>query len=189
MLVEADNRNRELDSFKKNYTNLESSTMANLTVSQSTPVLLNSPMVKAHAPVAVKETEKAPTLASDSLSIKKGVLPTLAGAGAGALAGGILAGASTYGVAAAVGADYAELAIFMGGGLGAVAGAVTGAIVANITDDKSKASLYGAAIGGAVGFGLGMASGNIKAGLTWAAMGAGAGVGGSFAGAAVAHRK
>lgn len=163
--------------------------MANLSVSNSSNVLINTPPAAVKAPATPKLVEQAQSLPGDTVSIKKGILPTLAGAGAGAAAGGILAGVGAYGVAAASHAEYAELAIFMGGGLGAMAGAITGAVVANITDDKTKASLYGAAIGGAVGFGLGMVDGNIKAGLTWAAMGIGAGLGGSYAGAAVAHRK
>lgn len=164
--------------------------MANLSIHAAPAVALPTPKAAAEAP---KETPKlvqqAQALEQDSVSIKHGILPTLKGAGAGVVAGGVLAGAGSLAAAKAMRAEYADLAVLLGGGLGAVAGGVTGAVVANVTDNKSKAALWGAAVGGVVGFGLGMVDGNIKAGVTWAALGIGAGLGGSFAGAAVAQRK
>ena len=163
----------------------------NLTVNNriaSTPVQQATP-TKATVDQSKLTIAESAKLGQDTVEIRKGILPTLKGAGAGVLAGGVLAGAGTYALASAFGDEYASLAIVMGGGLGAIAGGVTGAVVANVTDNKTKASAYGALVGGGVGLALGAAMGDLKSALTWAALGAGAGVGGAFAGSAVANRK
>ncbi len=136
-----------------------------------------------------------PKLGEDVVQIRKGVLPTLKGAGAGLLAGGVLAGIGAYVPNAVIGHvtgnidEYASLGLLMGGSLGAIAGAATGAVVANVTNDSKKAAIYGAAIGGGVGLVLGLAGKDIRSALTWSAMGAGAGLGGAWAGAQVAKVK
>jgi hypothetical protein len=160
----------------------------NLTVNQSQPFtavaksdVLKNQAVKTHQPAL-----SASTLKTDIVEIKSGVLPTLLGVGGGALAGGLLSGASTYAAAFMMGTENAELAIIFGGALGAVAGAATGGVVANMTNDKRKAALYGALVGGGLGLGLGLAGGGIPSAVTWGALGVGAGLGGAYAGAAVA---
>lgn len=76
--------------------------------------------------------------------IKRGIVPTLKGLGAGLVGGtasGALSGiwvASQFGESAGFGAS-------LGGTYGAIAGTITGAVVTNITDNK-----WGAAVGGAV---------------------------------------
>lgn len=163
----------------------------NLTVNNriaSTPVQQATPKKAAvdESKLTIAESSK---LGQDTVEIRKGIFPSIKGAGAGLLAGGVLAGAGTYAAAAAFGDEYASLGLLMGGSLGAITGAVVGAVVANVTDDKSKASTYGALIGGGVGAAIGLASGDLKSAITWGALGAGAGVGGAFAGSAVANRK
>jgi hypothetical protein len=145
-------------------------------------------------------TEKSPisgaqALSSDQIQIKKGIVPTLKGVGAGFLAGGLAAGLSTQAAAEilefATGNidDNKSLAFLLGGGLGALAGATIGAVVANQTQDQKKAALYGSVVGGGVGLLLGAAGGGLASAVTWGALGAGAGVGGAWAGAAVAQRQ
>lgn len=139
--------------------------------------------------------QDAQAISADVIQIRSGVLPSLKGAGAGLLAGGVMAAGSSAVVISLFNhfSDYTdelgELGVFMGGGLGAMAGAVTGAIVANQTDDKQKAAFYGAAVGGGIGLAMGALGGDLRSALTWAAIGAGSGVGGAYAGAAVAQRK
>lgn len=162
----------------------------NLTVN---PTLSTQPVQKLAPKTASADTPKQAkpetlSLGQDIVEIRKGIFPTLKGAAGGAIAGGTLAGAGTFAAAKAFGDEYAELAIVMGGGLGALAGGITGAVVANLTDDKSKASMYGALVGGGVGLAVGLASKDLKSAVVWSALGAGAGVGGAFAGSAVAKR-
>ncbi len=163
--------------------------MSNLSVGASRPISLESRIQKRAEKPSLKELAKAPDMAQDQVSIKKGVLPTLKGGALGAVSGGLLAGVGSYGAAVATGADYAVLALPMGGALGGIAGGVTGAVVANITDDKAAAAKWGALVGGGVGAAIGLMSGDAASALTWGAIGAGAGVGGAFSGALVAQQK
>ncbi len=161
----------------------------NISVSQSQPAqVLNKTQPQKQTIAATAAATEKNSIAADSLAIKKGVMPTLKGGLLGGVAGGALAGAGAFAVAKATRADYAELAILMGGGLGAIAGGVTGAVVANMTDNKTKASLYGAAVGAAVGAGIGIIGGDVKSALAWGAIGLGSGLGGAYAGSLVAKR-
>ncbi len=140
---------------------------------------------------AAKEV-KAVTLSADQVQIKKGVLPTFKGAGAGALAGGLGAG-----VAAAVlmapaffsggeGPAWAALGVVMGAAIGTIPGAVIGGTTANVTNNKIKATAVGALTGAAAGAVLGGIKGNI---VFSTVIGAGAGAASGFTGALVAKTK
>lgn len=162
----------------------------NISVSQQQPAqLVNKPQAAKQTVAETPVVAGKNAIAEDSVEIKKGVFPVIKGGLLGGVSGGVLAGAGAFAVAKATRADYAELAILMGGGLGAVAGAVTGAVVANVTDNKSKAALYGAAVGAAVGAGIGIIGGDYKSALAWGAIGLGSGLGGAYAGSLVANRK
>lgn len=102
-----------------------------------------------------QETPKSENIkiASDNVhvGVKKGIVPTLAGLGAGAASAG-LAGSLVGRYVA--GSTYAQTGVIFGTLLFAIPGAVVGATVANTTDNKLKGAMIGAGVGaltGAVG--------------------------------------
>lgn len=163
--------------------------MSNLSVRSAQPLTLQTQVQKAAEKPSLKDIAKSPEMAQDNVAIKKGLLPTLKGGALGALTGGTLAGLGSYAVAAGTGADYAILALPMGGALGGIAGGVTGAVVANVTNDKAFAAMWGGVVGGATGAAIGLLGGDIKSALSFGAIGLGAGLGGAYAGALVAQEK
>ncbi|PIQ26945.1 hypothetical protein COW36_17085 [bacterium (Candidatus Blackallbacteria) CG17_big_fil_post_rev_8_21_14_2_50_48_46] len=164
--------------------------------STSVSALPSAPVAKAsQAPKPHNLAAETALLSGDQIKIQKGILPTLKGAGAGFVVGGVAAGLSAQAAAEILEFvtgnvdDNKSLAFLMGGGLGAIAGATIGAVVANQTLDQKKAALYGSVVGGGVGLLLGAMGGGLRSAVTWGALGAGAGVGGAWAGAAVAQRQ
>ncbi len=128
-------------------------------------------------------------LPSDTVIIKKGILPTLKGGGLGLLTG---AGGG-IGVALAI-----DAASHMGSGalalmaiplVGAPAGLVAGAVTANMTISKPKAALIGSGVGAVVGgvTSLVFSGGNIKLAMMGLGIGAAFGSVSGVAGASVAQ--
>lgn len=129
--------------------------------------------------------EQASSLEKDLVSVQRGVLPTLKGAGAG----GLGAGATAVALFAATGGFKGEGAIVavplsLGAAIG---GAMGGATSANVTTSKWKGALAGA-VGGAVGAGawMGLSSKNLGAAASGALIGGITGAVGGVFGAMVA---
>src|SRR5690348_15003386 len=102
---------------------------------------------KVKASVSSQGSEgKAVTLTQDqvNISVKKGVLPTFKGIGAGALAGAVGGGAAATAVllpalmSGGEGPAWAMLGVVVAAGAGAIPGAVAGGVTANLTDSKLK---------------------------------------------------
>lgn len=165
-------------------------------------------MTPAQAPKAVPQQPAAPAvekkgLATDSndiIEIKRGFVPTLKGAGAGALGGAVAAGIPLMIMAAGShgdGAGWAQLFAIAGALGGGVSGGIAGGVAANSTDSKLKGAAIGAGVGALVG-GVALASknlisGNVKeaitVGIVGAVVGGVTGAAGGLAGAMTATRK
>lgn len=133
------------------------------------------------------------TLSRDLLQnskIKQGIVPTLKGAGAGFLMGGVTAGAATAIVLFAGKAPGGALAkIAVGALYGGALGALPGAYTANTTDDMGKALKTGAGAGIFAGVAHGFRTGHppdMLFGIGAGALFAGAG---AIGGALVAERR
>lgn len=129
----------------------------------------------------LKSLDSHSTLAQDTFSIQNAKIPTLKGAGAGALASGLGA------------AIFIKTPSQSSSLIAAVGGAIGGAVAANVTDDKAKGALIGAGVGAAVMV-LGVAmfatqttDTTALATLTRAAIGAASGAVGGVAGVAAQH--
>lgn len=150
------------------------------------------------APAA--ETKGLATDSNDIVEIKRGFVPTLKGAGAGALGGAVAAGVPLLLLAAGShgeGAGWAQLFAIAGALGGGVSGGIAGGVAANSTDSKLKGAAIGAGVGALVG-GVALASknlmtGNLKEALTvgivGAVVGGVTGAAGGFAGSMTATRK
>ena len=173
--------------------------MSNLTVNNSTPVLLNNTPAARPAAAPAAEAPKTSSMANDVVKVQAGLGATLKGGAAGLLTGGLVAGGagalmlkSANGMGdGGIGVAFIAIGI---GAAGAIGGTIGGATAANLTDSKLKGAGYGA-LGGAIGgaaFGLymGAKSGGFNVVLTGLTAAAGAAFGaiGGAAGAYVAKK-
>lgn len=134
------------------------------------------------------------------IEIKRGMVPTLKGTGAGAVGGALAAGLPLVLMSLGARGDdrgYLQLFALVGAMGGAVAGGIAGGVTANTTESKLKGAAIGAGVGALVG-GMSLAtkrvlSGNFKeamiVGAIGAAVGGVTGAAGGLAGAMTATRK
>lgn len=121
--------------------------------------------------------EKTLNLSTDTLNakeIKKGIVPSLLGGGAGALIGAGGGYAAAIGIANATNMGSGALALLGIPMVAAPAGAIAGGVVANMTDSAGKGTLLGAGVGAVAGAATGAAftGGNIQLTLISAGIGA-----------------
>ncbi|PIQ29145.1 hypothetical protein COW36_17865 [bacterium (Candidatus Blackallbacteria) CG17_big_fil_post_rev_8_21_14_2_50_48_46] len=177
--------------------------MSTITAVSNTP-LLNTPV---QAPKAAPQqtapvTENKALLkdSNDITELKRGMVPTLKGAGAGALGGAMAAGVPLALMALGShgeGKGWAQLFALAGAMGGAVTGGLAGGVAANTTESKLKGAAVGAGVGALVGglalAGKNLSSGNIKdavaVGVLGAVVGGVTGAAGGLAGAMTASRK
>lgn len=173
--------------------------MANLTVNTVKTSLPVAQTTSAPVKAAPQQTEAPSRLAADVVektSVKKGVVPTLKGAGAGLIGGGLAAALPITLLAVAAKGSSGDgggalVTIVLGmsaAAVGATSGALSGAVVANSTADKGKGALIGAGVGavaGAATLGL-MSKGNVGTMVLGGVAGALMGAAGGFAGSMVA---
>jgi len=145
------------------------------------------------------QVQEQPKIEGDKneVKIKKGILPTLKGLGAGLAGGlataGVLGAGGFLACAHFISGPGALVAIFPGiaGIVGTVGAGVAGAVAANMTDSKAKAAAIGAATGavaGAVAGGVTL-GGNFIGIAGGAIVGAAGGLGGAIAGSMVAKKE
>lgn len=123
-----------------------------------------------------QQSQMAQDVAQNS-GIKKGIMPTLKGAGAGLLVGGGLGIGTAVAIDAVTHMGSGALALMLIPMVAAPAGAVAGGISANMTDSIGEGALWGAGSGAVVGGAMGLTTGN------WGVAAMGAGIG-AVAGAA-----
>lgn len=156
------------------------------------------PLRKSRVTPSRTEQPEASSLKTDMVDIKKGVMPTLKGTGAGAL----LAGGSSLAIFSVLtgGKPFAGSGGLVAGPVtiaAALGGAVGGAASANVTDSKAKGAwvgaLAGAGTGAAVMTLVGLQEGNLgsmlQGAITGALVGGVTGSVGGVGGAMVAQKK
>ncbi|MBF2052033.1 MAG: hypothetical protein IGS03_01045 [Candidatus Sericytochromatia bacterium] len=94
--------------------------------------------------------------------IKKGLVPTLKGGGAGLLAGGVTGIGAVIAIDKATNMGSGALALLGIPMVGAPAAAVAGSVTVNLTNSKSKGALIGAGIGSVTALGVGAATGGLR---------------------------
>lgn len=163
-------------------------------INQTTTLSPNAPVAK-QAPQTQTPAETS-RLAQDvvqNTQVKRGVVPTLKGAGAGLVGGAVAAGipVGLLALAAKGSGEGAIVAFTLGAAavvVGGTAGTLSGAVTANSTTSKGKGALIGAGVGAAAGaaaLGL-MSKGNVGSMVIGGVAGAFMGAAGGFAGSLVA---
>lgn len=155
-------------------------------------VSLSAESVKPQVKPVNSEIAQCEQPKSDSLKVgvKKGIVPTLKGAGLGAVLG-----ASTS-VAIAQIAEKGQAFVGMGAiatfaviGVGLFTGAAIGGVTSNLTNNKTQGAIGGAIAGAATGGVIAASSGDLRGVIIGVGFGATVGAVTGFAGAAVAKAK
>ncbi len=170
--------------------------MSNLSIRPSQPMTLAQQTQKAASKPQLSDLAKKESMAQDSVSIRKGAMPSLKGAGIGALAAGGASAAYFAAEKAIAGPAFIDFSPYITAAA-AAGGAVGGLTAANTTDSKAKGALVGAGAGALAGAATGVAfsakDGDLVIGLASAAIGgvigAVSGAMGGAAGAMVAEQK
>jgi hypothetical protein len=149
----------------------------------------------------VRAVTAPPTADEEVVNMERGIIPTLKGAGAGALGGGLIAGVPLLLLAvffggSGEGAAWGVLFAISAAAIGASVGAVAGGVTANTTTSKGEGAKLGAGVGAATGA-IGMVALSMKPGHFFdvsllvgvAALGAVAGAAAGFSGSVVAKHE
>ena len=114
-------------------------------------------------------------------SPKKGIVPTLKGAGTGLVAGAVTGGVISLVPTLASKSNMAGLYVFAGVAAGAIGGGLAGGMHASAADRKS-AAISSAVVGGVLGGAFGLFSGGVKGALMTGVTAAAIGASGAYAG-------
>lgn len=146
--------------------------------------------------VQTSETQGLAKDLNETRSLKRGLVPTLKGAGAGLVGGaaavalpvGLFTVAVTSSSRDGAGVLVAGVVGIAAAAIGGATGTLAGAVAANTTDSKGKGALLGAGLGavaGAAAMGI-KGKGNVAGMVLGGVAGAIAGAGGGYAGSMVA---